>query len=208
MRKFLTLEKIYAMEKPSGKAQLVTTAKKPRKVVKGPIRDASRTKDLMLDAFGEILAEKDLTAITIENIQKKSKRHKKLIYEYFGGLNQLKNAYEKSRNFDKIDIESENIADRLISEFDELCENIELQGNILWALNERRKKTRDAINQRFLNVVNDGSTDNQVAKAIVMAGLTYIALYAQKENSVICGIDVSTKEGKDLIKEAVKDVFK
>lgn len=208
MRKFLTLAKNLCYGKPSGKAQLVTTAKKPRKVVKGPIRDASKTKDLMLDAFGEILAEKDFSAITHDNIQKKSKRNKKLIYEYFGGLNQLKNAYEKSRNFDKIDIESENIADRLISEFDELCENIELQGNILWALNERRKKTRDAINQRFLNVVNDGSNDNQVPKAIVMAGLTYIALYAQKENSVICGIDVSTKEGKDLIKEAVKDIFK
>lgn len=181
---------------------------KRRKVVQGPVRNAAKTKDLMLDAFAEIIGEKDFSAITITNVSKKSKRDKKLVYEYFGGMPKLKNAYEKSRDLSHVEIGSDNIAERLIAEFDEQCENIELQGNILWSLNERRKRTGEAINQRFLNVVNDGTDDHPAAKAVVMAGLTYLAMYSQKENPVFFGIDLSTKEGKDIIKEVVRDIFK
>ena len=149
-----------------------------------------------------------MSAITVTNIHKKSNRDKKLIYDYFGGLNQLKNAYEKSRNFEEVEIESDNIVDRLLHEFDEQCENIELQGNIFWSLSERRKKTAESLENRFRNVINDGTNEDQVSKALIMAGLTYLAMYSQKENPVFLGIDLSTKEGKDIIKDAVREILK
>ncbi|MFW2135996.1 sigma factor-like helix-turn-helix DNA-binding protein [Chryseobacterium sp. TY4] len=179
-----TIEKIYK-------------SKRKRKVVKGSIRDAAKTKGLLLDAFAEILTEKDMSAITVTNIHKKSNRDKKLIYDYFGGLNQLKNAYEKSRNFEEVEIESDNIVDRLIHEFDEQCENIELQGNIFWSLSERRKKTAESLENRFRNVINDGTNEDQVSKALIMAGLTYLAMY----KNILIKIYVEGKSQKEVAEE-------
>ncbi len=96
----------------------------------------------------------------------------------------------------------------MIHEFDEQCENIELQGNIFWSLSERRKKTAESLENRFRNVINDGTNEDQVSKALIMAGLTYLAMYSQKENPVFLGIDLSTKEGKDIIKDAVREILK
>lgn len=187
---------------------LVKPVKKKPKITDGPVRNVARTKEKIFAAFGEVLSERDLSGLTITNIFKKANRDKKLVYEYFGGLPELKTAYEKRNDFADVDIKQTEISERLIQEFDELCTNDELLGNVFWTLNERRRKTAENLNKRFLKVMADGNDDDQIRKSLIMGGLIYVALYSKIEGRTICGIDVSTEEGKNLIKESVRDIFR
>ena len=204
---FVSKCKFSIMKKKITKS-LGTPVKKKPKITDGPVRNVVKTKEKIFAAFGEVLSERDLRGLNITNIFKKANRDKKLVYEYFGGLPQLKNAYEKRNNFTDVEINETEISERLIQEFDELCTHDELLGNVFWTLSERRKKTAENLNNRFLKVIDDGNDDDQIRKSLIMGGLVYLAMYSKIEGRTICGIDVSTEKGKNQIKESVRDIFR
>ena len=70
---------------------------KPKKDV--PVRDSRATRAKLMQAVGSILSEKGFTALGVNAIARKAGVDKVLIYRYFGGLEQLMEAFGRESNF-------------------------------------------------------------------------------------------------------------
>ena len=70
-----------------------------RKVVSGPIRDKHRTKEKLIKTVGEIIKSKGFHELKITNIAKVAGVDKKLIYKYFGTVENLINSYLQSEDY-------------------------------------------------------------------------------------------------------------
>jgi len=73
--------------------------KKERKVTSGPIRDKERTKARMIAAVGKVIQKKGYHALNGPNIALECGLNKALIWNYFGGLDQLVEAYLTQKDF-------------------------------------------------------------------------------------------------------------
>lgn len=70
-----------------------------RKVVKGPIRDKERTKKKLLAAVGKVLRVKGYSGLKVSRIATVAGFDKKLVYEYFGGVDKLIDEYIKTQDY-------------------------------------------------------------------------------------------------------------
>ena len=73
--------------------------KKERKVPQGPVRDKAKTKDKLLKAVGNILQKKGFSALNGLRISQEAKLDRKLIYEYFGSVDNLIESYIRDKDF-------------------------------------------------------------------------------------------------------------
>ncbi|MFD2968729.1 TetR/AcrR family transcriptional regulator [Sphingobacterium bambusae] len=72
---------------------------KNRKVVDGPMRNKQRSKAKILTAVGAILRDQGHSSLTITNISKVMEMNAKLIYLYFGSVDELIKTYVDSKNY-------------------------------------------------------------------------------------------------------------
>lgn len=205
--------------------------KKPRKTHSGPIRDKSRTKSNLVEAVGKVIQKKGYTALNGPNIAKEAGVDKKLIWTYFGSIDNLVETYlqqkdfwriaekevteqlrESSRNINEMDIYTlfENQLNSLLN--DELLRKIihwELAGEhkTLRKIADQREdfaqKTFKSIAPKFLN----SDRDIMANLALQIGGLYYLALHAKANGSTFCGIDINEKSGEERILNALKDIL-
>lgn len=207
--------------------------KKQRKAVSGPIRDKERTKKKLIATIGKILAEDRYSELTISQIASVSKLNPKLIYLYFGGVDQIVQAYLEEQGLTtalsakvalKIlenpkEIVAEDIAFFLEKQFAELIEDSEWQGILHWALvakNKHVKKLVDERNARIDSIAHTfkksgdpalqraGSADEM---AVVVAGARFLSMRAKMDDSVFLGLDMTKKEDQDRIARAIDKII-
>lgn len=65
----------------------------------GAIRDSRATRAKLIQAVGAILSEKGFTALGINAVARRAGVDKVLIYRYFGGMEQLMEAFSRESNF-------------------------------------------------------------------------------------------------------------
>lgn len=197
-----------------------------RKKVSGPIRDKERTIQKMINSVGRILKTKGHKEITVTNVSKFANVDKKLVYNYFGGIEKLSSEYVKSQDYwSKNDLIKEemdfddggNVVSKtlLINQFNELRKNKELQKILLWELSESKpflKKiadNREDIGEEMFKSITDPhfgelATTYRGVIALVISGIYYLNMHTSINGSKFCGIDLRTDEGSDQIQESIQ----
>jgi len=202
-----------------------------RKVTSGPIRDKERTKLKLLSAVGSILKKDGFTGLNVSNVAKKANVHRKLIYDYFGGMESLVKEYLNSKDYFKVSLDQideimessktdfgRQMAYTLLeNQFDALMENDEMRKIINWGLSENLKplvelnQERERLGELFFSQITDdyfkGKDKNfRAIEGILVGAVYYITLQAKMSGETMCGIDVNTMEGKSEIKKALKQI--
>lgn len=136
--------------------------KRPRKTHSGLVRNKSRTKSHLVEAVGKVIKKKGYTALNDPNIAKEARLHKKLIWTYFGGVDNLVEEYLRQKNFWRSD-EERQVRDMLESQqkigkneiytllenyFNNLMEDGLLRKIIHWELEGGNKVLRKIADQR------------------------------------------------------------
>ena len=189
-------------------------------------RNKNKSKQDLINAVGELLTTKGYSSLKVNNIAATAGLDKKLIYKYFGGTEELLDEYILSQDF-WANITSEKIPQvindggkeltklMLTSQFDFLEKNEELQKILHWSLSEERKSLKNLIETQEKNgemifatitdkFFGEKSREFRAISAIMVSGIYYLNMYAKKNGSVFCGIDLNEEEGKQEIKNAIK----
>lgn len=198
----------------------------------GPIRDKSRTKSQLIEAVGKVIEKKGYTALNGPNIAKEAGVHKKLIWTYFGSIDNLVEEFLQQRDFWRVaekkvaqkfqnpapDMGENEIYKLLESQFKTLLNDGLLRKIIHWELegeNETLRKIadqREAFGERIFKILDveyaDSDRDIRANLALQIAGIYYLTLHAKSNGSTFCGIDVNTKEGEERILRGLEDMLK
>ena len=202
-----------------------------RKVTSGPIRDKERTKLKLLSAVGSILKKDGFTGLNVSNVAKKANVHRKLIYDYFGGMENLVKDYLNSKDYFKVSLDQidkimeasktdfgRQMAYTLLeNQFDALMENEEMRRIINWGLSENLKplvelnQERERLGELFFSQITDDyfkdkDKNFRAIEGILVGGIYYMTLQAKMSGETMCGIDINTTEGKSEMKKAIKQI--
>lgn len=226
----LIRKKMRKKETTSNKKKEDSTVK-VRKVSSGPIRDKSRTMNKMIAAVGKVLQKNGYTALTAPNIAKVAGVDKKLVWTYFGGVDNLVEEYINQKDFFKSKANNSvqnllNNPDKLTqydinqllqNQFDTLLKDRALQRIIHWEIgeyNEILRKIADAredlgehLFSKTIPFFENSSVDIRARLALVISGIYYLSLHAKNNGSKFCGIDINTEEGKDRIALAIQELI-
>lgn len=201
----------------------------PRKVVQGPIRDKEKTKQKLLAAVGKILRTKGYSGLKVSKIAVVAGFDKKLIYEYFGSTEKLIDEYIKSQDYwskvnqDNVEVDISDGGKELskvaiLTQFENLKKNKELQKIILWGLSENKPILKKIADEReeigemlFANIVDphfkEDATRYRAIAALLVSGAYYLNLYTGYNASKFCGIDLKTDEGRKEIEKAIIEII-
>ncbi|WP_158963964.1 TetR/AcrR family transcriptional regulator [Myroides fluvii] len=204
---------------------------KKRKVSSGPIRDKARTMNKMIAAVGKVLQKKGYTGLTAPNIAKAAGVDKKLVWTYFGGIDNLVEEYISQKDFFKSTAKSDidlllqdpdkltqyHINQLLQNQFDTLLTNRALQRIIHWEVGEsndilrkiadKREEIGEELFSKTIPSFEHSNVDIRARLALVISGIYYLTLHAKNNGSKFCGIDINTTEGKQRISDAIQELI-
>lgn len=203
-----------------------------RKTVEGDIRSVKKTKEKLIDAVGYILMNEGYHKLGINNIARKALVDKKLIYRYFGSLDELIASYLRRRDFwtklketvlDDIEMEFDDYGKKLSSDFlvnlfNSLKNLEETRKIILWEISEKnndhlRKLSyeREILGRDLFKNADPwfekSDIDLRACYAILLGGVYYLSLHSNATGGEFCGIDVRKEDGEDRIKKALVDMM-
>ncbi|WP_333864411.1 TetR/AcrR family transcriptional regulator [Sphingobacterium sp.] len=205
--------------------------KKERKVTSGPIRDKERTKARMIAAVGKVIQKKGYQALNGPNIALECGLNKALIWNYFGGLDQLVEAYLTQKDFWQIgdkgvleqmvtnpsSISISLIEELLKSQFNTFLKDKTKQKVIHWGLGEKTKALKNIADRRemlgeelFKHVdskFENSENDLRATLAILVSSIYYLSLQAKSTGTTFCGIDVNTEAGKERIQKTMRKIL-
>lgn len=189
------------------------------------LRNKEKSKQKFLDAVEKILHTKGFSGLKVNDIAHTAGLDKKLIYNYFGGKDGLIDEYIRSQDF------WSNIKDEaagtlvndggktfsktmLLSQFDYVFRNKNIQKILLWGLIENRKSLKKLANDREENGARlfEGLTDphfKENAKryraiiALLISGIYYLDIYATTNDCTFCGLDLKSADGRSEIENAL-----
>jgi AcrR family transcriptional regulator len=189
------------------------------------LRNKEKSKQKFLDAVEKILHTKGFSGLKVNDIARTAGLDKKLIYNYFGGKDELIDEYIRSQDFwSNVKDESAGpiINDggktfsktMLLSQFDYVFKNKEIQKILLWGLIENRKSLKKLANDReengailFENITDPHFKENakryRAIIALLISGIYYLDIYATSNDCTFCGLDVKSPDGRSEIEDAI-----
>lgn len=213
------------------KTDQLTENQKKRKVSSGPIREKARTKRKLISAVGKVIQGKGYAGLNVASISKEAGLDRRLVYTYFGSLDNLIETYVKQKDYwssnvkedflasleDDTELKSEDIFNLLQGQFEAVLKDKALQKIIHWELGEKNKMLRKISDNRELlgeelfkrvepNFVGT-DIDIRAILALQIGGLYYLSLHAKANGSLFCGIDINEMEGKERIEKALETVL-
>lgn len=205
--------------------------KKERKVAQGPIRNKERTRKKLINAVGKVFTQEGHANLNAVKIAAAAKVDRKLIYLYFGSLDNLINCYFKENDFWTPDhnkdiarlletqkpLTQKDILNILTGQLDNVLNNKTFRKSIQWEISEKNKimrkisDERERVGQQLFELTNShlGETDSDLPAtlALQIAGIYYLALHAKVNGSTFCGIDVNRPEGRQRIENALARIL-
>lgn len=200
-----------------------------QKIVGGAVRNKEKSKEKFLAAVGSILKTKGFAALKVNDIAAVAGLDKKLIYNYFGGTDQLIDEYIKSQDFwSNVKNEEANVAitdggqalskKMLLSQFDYVFKNKELQKILLWGLIEDRSALKKLAADReesgdlLFNNISDPhfgahSDRYRAIMALLISGIYYLDIYASTNDNTFCGLDIKSTAGRTAVQEALSFII-
>lgn len=204
----------------------------PRKVTDGPIRNKERTRQRVIDALGNIVIKDGFSNLNISKIAEQAQVDRKVIYDYFGGLDGVIKEYLDTKDYWKVvadnmpSILEHSKADHgksaanmiLEQQFDSLMSNEEMRRIVTWdltynveSLQVMGQKREDIGEQLFTQLTDEHfknkTTDIRAVTAILVSSVYYLTLHAKMNGSTFCGIDIREQEGEMKIKKALRQII-
>lgn len=208
-----------------------TEGKKGRKVLSGPVREKARTMDKLVASVGKVIQKKGYVGLNIANISKEAGLDRRLVYTYFGGLDNLVETYIKQKDYWNTDaqkdiqalLEDEGVdngkrvaVSLLQGQFDAVLKDKALQKLIHWELGEKNKVLRKISDEReqlgedlfnhYDPVFGQTDIDIRAVLALQIGGLYYLSLHAKTNGSLFCGIDINDPDGKERISKTLEKI--
>lgn len=204
---------------------------KARKTYSGEKNNKERTMGKLIAAVGNVLEEKGYTGLTITNISKYADVDRKLINVYFGSVENLVETYIKGKDywvsatigavehFGNSPTEGSRgfLESLLINQMDQFISNEEMQKAIVWQLSERSPimsqiaEEREKMSALFFAFADKELTgkdvDLRAITSLLVAGIYYLVLHSKNTESTFCEIDLTTTEGLERIRNAVKRIL-
>ncbi|MCG2616776.1 TetR/AcrR family transcriptional regulator [Terrimonas sp. NA20] len=196
-----------------------------RKTVAGSIRNAERSKEKFLDAVGQIVSESGFAALGINHIAEVAGLSKKMIYTYFGGLDELIDEYLKRQDFWQVTASRHSpknskdggqafSREMVLQHFNYVHRNKEFQKILIWGLADGRpafkqmaEKMEESGEKIFENITDpffgDKARKYRSIMAVIIAGSYYLNLHGSFNGAPFCGIDLGSTEGRKEIEEAL-----
>jgi AcrR family transcriptional regulator len=192
-------------------------------------RNKEKSKEKLIEAVGEILKEKGYGGLKVNDIAATAGLDKKLIYNYFGGVEQLLDEYLKSQYFwsnvnedeliEMVKDGGKEVSKHLLAaQYDFVEKNKEFQRLLLWQLSEEREEFQKIVSKQeitgehLFEAISDKyfgekATDYRALMAILISGAYYLNLFAEHNGRFFCGIDLKSEEGRQQIKKVMGDLI-
>ncbi|MNI17024.1 hypothetical protein D3C73_703810 [compost metagenome] len=185
----------------------------------------------MIAAVGKVIQKKGYHALNGPNIALECGLNKALIWNYFGGLDQLVEAYLTQKDFWQIgdkgvleqmitnpgSISVSLIEELLNSQFNTFLKDKTKQKVIHWGLGEKTKALKNIADRRELlgeelfkhvdSKFENSENDLRATLAILVSSIYYLSLQAKSTGSTFCGIDVNTEAGKERIQKTMRKIL-
>jgi AcrR family transcriptional regulator len=215
------------------KSETINTESQPpkeRKVSSGILRDKSRTMARMVAAVGKVIQKKGYPGLNAANIAVAAGVDKKLVWTYFGGVDNLVEQYIGQKDFwkfvgknraedllkDPAFIGKSQISGILQSQFDFLLKDKAVQKIIHWELGESNKMLRkladdrEEVGEQLFSAImpefEKADIDLRARLALVIGGIYYLTLHATTNGSAFCGIDITREDGKERIQNVIQEL--
>lgn len=195
------------------------------------VKNKEQTMQRLVDAVGAIIKKNGYKGLGLNAIAKEADVSKILIHRYFGGVDQLVEAYVLKNDYwiakaGEVAVEAEGKTDNetlrdlvislLKGHFEYFDTHEEMRSIILWEITEKTMLlnsvclVREEVGSLLLEKVEPlfaGSKKNiKGITAILVSGIYYMILHAKKNESTICGIDVNSKEGQKEILDTIEQI--
>lgn len=201
------------------------------KNISGHLKNKEQTMQRLVDAVGAIIKHKGYKGLGLNAIAKEAGVSKILIHRYFGGVDQLVEAYvlkndywiaktkevssEASGNTDRGTLKK-LISDLLKGHFEYFYTHEEMRSIILWEITEKTdllnsiSHVREEVGKLLLEkselLFKDGKKSLKGVTALMVSAIYYMVLHAKKNESTICGIDVNSVEGQEEILRTIEQI--
>ncbi|GEM62726.1 transcriptional regulator [Sphingobacterium faecium NBRC 15299] len=203
-----------------------------RKTYQGEKNDKSRTMNKLIQSVGIVLEKKGYTGLTIANIASTAGVDRKLISVYFGSVENLIETYIKGKDYwveataaaeqtlanSKDESTRHFLENLLLEQIHYFALNEEMQKVVLWQISEKSDimshvtQSREKMSSLFFpysdKELAGKNVDLRAVSSLLVAGIYYLVLHTKMTDSTFCEIDLTTEEGMNRIKEAVKFILK
>jgi AcrR family transcriptional regulator len=194
------------------------------------MKDKEQTKRKLIDAVGVIIKAEGYAALRVSKVAKKAAVDRKLVYRYFGNMNNLTEAYISENDYwvlfaDHLKILSHSVDDsnsklvitNVLQElFKFFLQEKEMQDLILMELSgtipmmNSIHNFRESIGQSFLEATDShfqGSEVNfRAVAALLVGGIYYTVLHTRKNGFHFADLNLRSEEGIKAIVETVSQV--
>jgi AcrR family transcriptional regulator len=202
-----------------------------RKRYQGAVNDKERSMQKLIDAVGIIIKTKGYTGLGPTNIAKSAGLNKKLIYLYFGTVENLIEIYVKGKDYwvaasgNAGELIEENkgkntkdiLEALLINQLDYFYQEEEMQKIVLWQISERTKimydvcEERERLGDQYFELADqelkNSEIDIRAIAGLLVGGIYHMVLHAKSTDSLFCQIDLNKSEGMQRIKMAIKRIL-
>lgn len=195
------------------------------------VKNKEQTMQRLVDAVGAIIKKNGYKGLGLNAIAKEADVSKILIHRYFGGVDQLVEAYVLKNDYwiakaGEVAVEAkgktdkETLRDLVISllkgHFEYFDTHEEMRSIILWEITEKtmllnsvclvREEVGSLLLEKAEPLFADSKKNLKGITAIIVSGIYYMILHAKKNGSTICGIDVNSDEGQKEILDTIEQI--
>lgn len=202
-----------------------------RKRYQGAVNDKERSMQKLIDAVGTIIKTKGYTGLGPTNIAKCAGLNKKLIYLYFGTVENLIEIYVKGKDYwvaaagnagqlleeNKGKNAREILEALLCNQLDYFYQEEEMQKIVLWQISERTKimyevcEERERLGDRYFELADqelkNSDVDIRAIAGLLVGGIYHMVLHAKSTDSLFCQIDLNKPDGMQRIKNAINKIL-
>src|SRR5690554_5667765 len=170
-----------------------------------------KTMQSLMDAVGRIIEQRGYPGLTIMNIEAEAKQHRRLIYLYFGNVENLIETYIRQKDFwlfatqdlikqlenEALHIEKNDIVKLLQDQLNTMLHDKVLQGIIHWELGKGNEvlrtvmERRTEISEQLFSAVEpnfkDKGVDLRGILALLIGGVYYISMQSTTTGGFFCG---------------------
>lgn len=196
------------------------------------VKNKEQTMQRLIDAVGNIIKNKGYKGLGLNAIAKEADVSKILIHRYFGGVDQLVEAYvlkndywiakseevveKTSGGVDKKSLKK-MISNLLRGHFEYFNSHEEMRSIILWEITERtnllnsichlREDLGKLLIDKAMPMFEGSDKSIKGVTALMVSAIYYMVLHAKKNESTICGIDINSKDGQEEIFKTIDQII-
>lgn len=194
-------------------------------------RNKERSKQVILDTAIKLLKEKGIKNFTVENLAKRSGKSRRLIYNYYGNVDEILKAVLNKSDFwltleERIEEvilkqKSENTKNLASLVFSNHCDTFYKDSLIqeISALELTNKSgllynisnSRERIGEKLFEVAEPDFENTNVSirmlSAILIGGINYVLLHSKTNASTFCGLNLNNEQDFNLLKKTIDQII-